>query len=71
MSDREAAELAAALTRIKSQAATGLVRVTQHAQQEMVAEEVSLDEVLQAIERGKFWSVIPNTGVALAACWAA
>jgi hypothetical protein len=53
MSDRDAAELEAALTRIKSQAATGLLRVTQHAQQEMVAEEVSLEEVLQAIERGE------------------
>jgi hypothetical protein len=31
MSDRDAAEWAAALERIKSQAATGLLRVTQHA----------------------------------------
>jgi len=36
MSDRDAAEWAAALERIKSQAATGLLRVTQHAQQERV-----------------------------------
>jgi len=60
MSERDAAELAAALDRIKSQAATGLLRVTQHAQQEMVAEEISLDEVLQAIERGKILEHYPE-----------
>jgi Domain of unknown function (DUF4258) len=37
------------LERLWSQAKAGDVRVTQHAQQEMVEEDVTFDEVLQAI----------------------
>ena len=51
MIDQHAAEIEQALERIKSQAASGTFRVTQHGQQEMVEEEIRLDEVLQAIGR--------------------
>ena len=45
------------LDRIRVLAATENLRVTQHAQQEMAEEDITLDEVLQAITGG---SVIEN-----------
>ncbi len=53
MSERDAAELERILARVKTQAAAGAYRVTQHAQQEMLEEEVRLDEVLQAVARAE------------------
>lgn len=41
------------LTRIQRQAAAESIRVTQHAQEEMDAEEITLDEVLAAIANGQ------------------
>jgi hypothetical protein len=41
------------LTRIQRQAAAEAIRVTQHAQEEMDAEEITLDEVLAAIANGQ------------------
>ncbi len=49
MREQNSAELERELARIRSQAATGRFRLTQHAQQDMVEEEINLDEVLQAI----------------------
>jgi hypothetical protein len=46
MREPDAIELEALLARIKSRAAAGAFRVTQHAQQEMVEEEITLDEVV-------------------------
>jgi len=46
-------ELEALPLHIKSQAAGGDLRITQQAQQEMVEEGISLDEVLEAIWRGE------------------
>jgi len=43
------AELNVLLDQIKSLAADEQIRVTQHAQQEMVEEEINIDEVLEAI----------------------
>ena len=40
------------LDRIQAQARANNVRVTLHAQQEMVEEQISLDEVLEAISQG-------------------
>ena len=40
------------MDRIQSQARANNVRVTQHAQQEMVEERISFDEVLEAISQG-------------------
>jgi len=42
--------LEAILARIRDQIAQDAVLLTQHAQQEMVEEEVGLDEVYQALE---------------------
>jgi hypothetical protein len=41
------------LARIQEQAIAQAVRVTQHAQKEMDAEEITLDEVLAAIANGQ------------------
>ena len=50
MGEAADAELESELNQIKSQAAAGLVRLTQHAHEEMVEEEIRIDEVLQAIQ---------------------
>ncbi len=60
MQDREAAEFERTLTRIKSQATAGAFRLTQHAQQEMVEEEITLDEVLTALQRGEVLEHYPQ-----------
>ena len=60
MEELAAAELEGILARIKSQAAAGAFRVTQHAQQEMVEEEIRLDEVLVAIQRGEILEHYPE-----------
>lgn len=41
------------LTRIQKQATVQAIRVTQHAQVEMDAEEITLDEVLATISDGQ------------------
>jgi len=60
MRDRDPTELEALLLRIKSQAASGDMRITQHAQQEMVEDEISLDEVLEAIRQGEILEHYPE-----------
>ena len=42
-----------ALEQLRRQAATWNVRLTQHAHQEMVEEEITLDELLEAIVGGQ------------------
>ena len=60
MSEHDPAEPDGALKGIKSQAASGLLRLTQHAQQEMVEEEISLDEVFEAIGRAEILEYYPE-----------
>ena len=60
MKDPEAAEVASILARIKSQAAAGTLRITQHAHQEMVEEQITLDEVLAALQRGEILEHYPG-----------
>ena len=48
------------LNRIRNQARAGNIRVTLHAQQEMVEEGVSLDDVLEAISHGQVLEDYPN-----------
>ncbi len=60
MADDKAAELPDILARLKFHAAAGAFRVSQHAQQEMVEEEIRLDEVLAAIERGEILEHYPE-----------
>jgi len=49
-----------ALERIQSQAKAKNIRVTQHAHQEMVEEDISLDEILEAIYRGQILENYPK-----------
>ena len=60
MEELPAAELESPLARIKSQAAGGAFRVTQHARREMVEEEISLKEVLAALQRGEILEHYPE-----------
>jgi hypothetical protein len=45
---------------IRVQARTNNIRVTQHAQQEMTEEQVSLDEVLEAVSQGNILEKYPQ-----------
>jgi hypothetical protein len=49
MSEIDVTDLEVVLKRIRTQAEAEDLRVTQHAQQEMAEENITLDEVLQAI----------------------
>jgi len=49
-----------ALGRIRAQAEAENIRVTQHAQQEMTEEDISLDEVLEAIATGQILENYPE-----------
>src|SRR2546427_9914979 len=60
MIERDAAELERVIERIKTQAAAGAFRVTQHAQQEMVEEEIGLDEVLETVGRAEILEHYPE-----------
>jgi len=60
MIERDRAELERVIERINSQAAAGAFLVTQHAQQEMVEEEIRLDEVLAALQRGEILELYPE-----------
>lgn len=60
MKGPDATELEALLFRIKSHAASGDLRITQHAQQETAVEEISLDEVLEAIGHGEVLEHYPE-----------
>lgn len=48
------------LERIRAQAATENIRVTQHAQQRMIEEDISLDEVLEAVAMGQVLENYPQ-----------
>lgn len=52
--------LEAILEQIRVQAAAENIRITQHAQQEMVEEDITLDEVLQAIVTGQIVENYPE-----------
>lgn len=49
MSDLDPSDFASVLQRIRDQARTDNFRITQHAHQEMVAEEITLDQLQEAI----------------------
>jgi len=53
-------DLEATLERIRAQAAAENIRITQHAQQEMVEEDIILDEVLEAIDTGQILENYPK-----------
>ena len=53
-------DLKTALMRIRGQANSENIRITQHAQQEMVEENISLDEVLEATASGDILENYPE-----------
>ena len=60
MSEVDVADPEEILARIRTQAAGGDFRITQHAQQEMTEEGISLDEVLQAAAGGQILENYPE-----------
>ncbi len=56
----EETNLDAVLERIRTQVAIENIRVTQHAQQEMIEEDITLNEVLQAISMGQILEDYPE-----------
>ena len=60
MQEPDAVELENLLARLRSQAAAEAFRVTLHAQQEMVEEQITLDEVVQAIRHGEILEHYPE-----------
>jgi hypothetical protein len=60
MNESNEIDLEAMLERIRTQAAAEDIRITQHAQQEMVEEDITLDEVLQAIATAQILENYPE-----------
>jgi len=54
------ANLKAALEQIRAQADIENIRITQHAQQEMAEEDITFDEVLEAIATGQILENYPK-----------
>jgi len=54
------ANLKATLEQIRAQADIENIRITQHAQQEMAEEDITLDEVLEAISTGQILENYPE-----------
>ncbi len=60
MGDADFIDLSILLERTRTQAGTENIRVTQHAQQEMVEENIILDEILEAIATGQIIENYPE-----------
>src|SRR5579863_2923210 len=60
MVERDSAQLERLIELIKTQTASGAFRVTQHAHQEMVEEQIGLDEILAALQRGEILEHYPE-----------
>lgn len=60
MGEFDTTNLGALLEQIRAQAVAETIRITQHAQQEMVEEDITLDEVLQTIATGQIVENYPE-----------
>ncbi|MCL4459516.1 MAG: DUF4258 domain-containing protein [Chloroflexi bacterium] len=60
MSEFDVSNLEVMLERIRAQAVVENIRITQHAQQEMVGEDITLDEALEAIATGQILENYPE-----------
>jgi hypothetical protein len=60
MDEIDITDVEAVLRRIRVQAAAGNIRITQHAQREMVEEDITFDEVLEAIATGQILENYPE-----------
>jgi hypothetical protein len=60
MSEIDTTDVEAVLRRIRVQAAAENIRITQHAQRQMVEEDITFDEVLEAIATGQILENYPE-----------
>jgi hypothetical protein len=60
MGEIDITDVEAVLRRIRAQAAAENIRITQHAQREMVEEDITFDEVLEAIATGQILENYPE-----------
>ena len=60
MSESDEVNLETILGRVRAQAAAENIRITQHAQQEMAEENITLDEALQAIATAQILENYPE-----------
>ena len=60
MKEVDATDLETVLRRIRTQSVSGNIRITPHAQQEMVEEDITLDEVIEAIDKGQILENYPK-----------
>ena len=60
MDEIDVTDVEAVLKRIRTQAAAESIRITQHAQQEMVEEDITRDEVLGVIATGQVLENYPE-----------
>lgn len=60
MNEVDVTDLEAVLKRIRAQADADNFRITQHAQQAMVEEEITLDETLEAMTTGQILENYPE-----------
>jgi hypothetical protein len=60
MSERKSSDVEALLGPIRDQAKRKALRITQHAQQEMAEEDISLEEALEAIRTGRLIEDYPE-----------
>jgi hypothetical protein len=60
MSEADAAERGHVLERLRALAVSGEIRITQHAHQEMVEEDIRVDEVLEVIRTGAILEYYPG-----------
>ncbi len=60
MNEADVTDLGTVLERIRAQAVTENIRITQHAQQEMAEENITLDEVLEAVFKGDILENYPS-----------
>lgn len=60
MNEFDIGDMESVLEQIRAQAVAENIRITQHAQQEMAEEDISLDEVFEAISSGEILENYPK-----------
>ena len=60
MNEVDVTDFKSVLERIRAQVDIENIRVTQHAQQEMVEEDITLDEVIESIDKGQILENYPK-----------
>ena len=68
MDEGDITKVEVVLKQIRAQVAKEHVRITQHAHSEMVEEDITIDEMLEAIATAQIFENYPSTGEELVAC---